>query len=266
MKTRFYLCVRVALATLAVTVLDSPAARAENQEKPATRDIIARVVDRTAFGFVDGKASVNMVLQDRAGKRTGRAIRAQSMKEGDKRRQMIRFQSPNDVRGTSLLLRESSSEEDDIYLYLPAFKRTRRISGADKKNAFVNSDFTYADMEHRDIKHASYERLSDVEVDGADCFHIISTPKHKDSYGKLELFIRKTDYLAQRIKYFDHKGTLIKAYRLHAVKQFSGTPVATKVQMFTVATGHNTFFLVESVNTDTKLMPIEFRPEALAQR
>ncbi|MCG8375835.1 MAG: outer membrane lipoprotein-sorting protein [Chlorobiales bacterium] len=41
---------------------------------------------------------------------------------------------------------DDPSREDDKWLYMPAMKKVRRISGASKNEYFMGSDFTYDDM------------------------------------------------------------------------------------------------------------------------
>jgi hypothetical protein len=57
------------------------------------------------------------------------------------------FNSPRDVAGTGCLSfsYDDESKDDDIWLYLPAMKRVRRITGSGKNDDFMGTDFTYED-------------------------------------------------------------------------------------------------------------------------
>ena len=59
---------------------------------------------------------------------------------------MVRFLSPPDVKGTVTLLIEHSGKDDDIWIYLPALKKVRRLVSSNKKDSFVGTDFTYEDV------------------------------------------------------------------------------------------------------------------------
>ena len=54
-------------------------------------------------------------------------------------------------------------------MWLPAFKRVRRIS-ARKKDSFMGSDLTFEDLSNRDLIHNNYKRLDDDMFDKVECF------------------------------------------------------------------------------------------------
>ena len=64
------------------------------------------------------------------------------------------FEKPADVKGTAFLSWEydDPKKEDDKWLYMPAMKKVRRISGASKNEYFMGSDFTYDDMGDRNVE------------------------------------------------------------------------------------------------------------------
>src|SRR4051812_5342424 len=74
--------------------------------------------------------------------------------QGDK--SLIRFLSPNDIKGTALLVWEHPNADDERFLYLPAIGRVRRIAGEEKQQSFVGSDLTYEDIGGRDIAEYMY--------------------------------------------------------------------------------------------------------------
>ena len=59
---------------------------------------------------------------------------------------LVTFNSPSDVKGTKNLLVEHSDKEDDIWIYLPALKKVRRLVASNKKDAFAGTDFSYGDI------------------------------------------------------------------------------------------------------------------------
>jgi len=59
---------------------------------------------------------------------------------------MIRFHYPADVQGTGYLQIQHHDGEDDMWIYLPALKKVRRLVANNKKDSFVGSDFSYGDI------------------------------------------------------------------------------------------------------------------------
>jgi uncharacterized protein len=242
------------------------AARPEAATRPSADDVVGKLIERTALGFDAGSARLTMQLQAAKGEPIKRQLEVSARRDAGLRRYKVRFLSPADVEGTTLLFRENGAGADsDVYLYLPAFKRVRRIAAAQKNGAFMGSDFTYADMEYRDVKAAKREALADESIDGIDCYHLVATPSGGDLYGKLELWVRKDSFLAQQIKFFDKQGQFSKAYRLNEAKLIDGRWVATRSQMWSKGTGHTTYFQVESL--DSKHPPSEaaLLPENIAE-
>src|SRR5688572_14080302 len=59
---------------------------------------------------------------------------------------LVRFSSPADIKGTGFLQIEHSEGDDDLWIYLPALKKSRRLVANNKKDSFVGSDFSYGDI------------------------------------------------------------------------------------------------------------------------
>ena len=54
--------------------------------------------------------------------------------------------SPYDVSGTAqLTIRKTDGSDDQLYVYIPAIRRTKRMSGAKRSDPFMGSDFTIDD-------------------------------------------------------------------------------------------------------------------------
>ena len=70
----------------------------------------------------------------------------------DRRPVLVRFTYPNDIAGTGFLVWERPGGDDDRFLYLPALGRVRRITGAERQESFVGSDFTYEDIGGRALE------------------------------------------------------------------------------------------------------------------
>lgn len=122
-----------------------------------TPDSVARLVQDRDTGR-DSRAEMRMRLYDRQGRVRERTMVLQTLRgtagRGD--RILVRFLSPNDIRGTSLLVWENPNGDDERFLYLPALGRVRRIAGEEKQQSFAGSDLTYEDIGGRDINDYTY--------------------------------------------------------------------------------------------------------------
>ncbi len=195
-----------------------------------------------------------MVLQSKAGaKRTLQyeTWTVQDKKAGDKLR--IEFAEPADVRGTQLLTVEDVAvKDDDQWLYLPAFRKTRRIGKADLGDRFVGSDIYFEDMKRRYVSDYSYKMLGSEKVDGQDCYVIESVPKSgkvkKESpYGKSHIWLRKDILLGVKWRHFDRKLKPLKEVQVSDVKRVKGKAWRpNRVEIQDIQRKHRTIIIVKT--------------------
>jgi hypothetical protein len=61
-------------------------------------------------------------------------------------RAMLRMDSPDAVAGTSYLVRETAATAEDMFVYLPSFRRVRRITSSLGDRSLLGTDFSYSDF------------------------------------------------------------------------------------------------------------------------
>jgi predicted RND superfamily exporter protein/outer membrane lipoprotein-sorting protein len=120
----------------------------------------------------------------------------------------VRFTAPADIKGTSILLIERSKADDDMWLYLPALGKVRRLAAANKKDSFVGTDFSYADVMGHKPEQWTHKLLADEAVDGAPCFVVESLPaddgvRQTSGYGKRVSWVAKANFVALRTEIWD---------------------------------------------------------------
>ena len=128
---------------------------------------------------------------------------------------MTRFLSPSDVKGTVSLLIENSAKDDDIWIYLPALKKVRRLVSSNKKDSFVGTDFSYGDVIGHKPAEWNHKILKDETCDGKACWVTESTPKNEDvktnsGYSKRVSWVLKENFVAVKAEFYDDGGQLSK--------------------------------------------------------
>lgn len=157
-----------------------------------------------------------LTLQDLKSKsEEKRQMQRFSRDQENQKRTLISFMAPVDIRGTALLNWENESREDDQWLYLPALKRTQRIASSGKKNYFLGTDFTFADLESETLSEYNYTCESIFKCGRNECYKIIALPKTpeiqtKTDYSKRILTIRQDNLTNLRIEFFDNREQLLK--------------------------------------------------------
>ncbi len=154
---------------------------------------------------VDMTSDMIMSIIDKKGRSRNRAIT--SFRMGDDK-SIMWFQKPADVKGSSFLRISHDERDDDMWLYLPAFGKVRRIASSAKNGSFMGSDFTYEDMGDRKIADYDYEILRSEELAGRLCWKIQSIPKKGvvTDYSKSILWVWQDQFMIIQGNLFDKRG------------------------------------------------------------
>jgi outer membrane lipoprotein-sorting protein len=167
----------------------------------------------------DQSVNITMKIINKKGKERIRQITKISKTDVQENvSQLILFNAPADIKGTGLLSIEHSDRQDDRWLYLPALRRTRRISSTNRSDQFMGSDYTYEDIEPEKIQEFTYTLLGEEYLNNIECYKIEAVPnnqktKDESGYSKRILFIDKERYFNYKTIFYDKKGTQIKVLR-----------------------------------------------------
>lgn len=227
-------------------------------------EIAKKMLRADAFAWEGAKTKLRMVILGADGKRQERALEVVARRKAGLLQTMVRFQAPAEIAGTAFLMLERGGEPSEQYIYLSGLKRTRRIVGREQEGSFMGSDFTYADMQRIDDKHVKNKRLPDEAV-GSDAAYVIEATVSESAgsaYGKVVTWVRKSDLVALRTKFFDRKGALVKTLYARRVSQLEGKPVVVDARMQS-ASGHATELVIEAMERRDDLPDSLFTPAAL---
>ena len=114
---------------------------------------------------------------------------------------MIWFLEPRDDYGIAFLKIEHEDETDFMNMWLPGFKKFRRISSQKKSDSFMGSDLSFEDMTNRNLDEYDFEIMDDstncFESSDELCYILLSKPKdHYSEYSKHISWVTKNDFLA----------------------------------------------------------------------
>ena len=216
-------------------------------EKPTPRDMVN---------------TTNMVLTNSKGKTRTNVMMSRSI-DGNKK-QIIWFLEPKDDRGVAFLKIEHNNKDDEMRMWLPAFKKVRRISSKRKGDAFMGSDLSYEDLTSRDLNEYTYKRLDDELVNGTQCFVLESKPNTsaKSSYSKHISWIDQGSLTIVQEHSFDKRGKLKKEkyFQHNKLKDYY---VMNQIRVKDVQKQHTTEVTFESLEVDTGINPALFQEKNL---
>lgn len=142
---------------------------------------------------------------------------------GQTEKKIIRFKAPADVKGTGLLTYDYKKKKDDMWLFMPELRITKRIISSEKAKSFMGSEFSYADMTPPILDEFNYKKLGSEAVNDNDCWKIEMIPVNEDiadeyGFSKRIVYTLKKNFVMQKIIYYDLDGELHKELNIHKVK------------------------------------------------
>ncbi len=219
------------------------------------RDIIQRVKDRP-----DGNtryAEMQLTLMKKNGDKRERKMVSWAMDEGKDTKKIMFFTYPGDVKGTGFLTwdYDQAGKEDDKWLYLPAMKKTRRISGSSSKtDYFMGTDFTYDDMGGRSVDEDKHTLLREETRDGHKCWVVESVPNDPhEVYSRKVTWIRQDSDTGVFCEFYDKLGKLHRVMTVTDLQKVEGFWTVMKMEMKNVQSGHSTQITVSEPKYDIKV-------------
>jgi len=142
---------------------------------------------------------------------------------------MIRFTAPAEVKGVALLVVNHPDRSSDQWMWTPAIGRERRIALQDRSTRFFGTDFSFEDLEERDVNQYDYRLMGEEAIDGAACWMIESIPKQTKSsqYTKSVVWIRKDNYAFARIDSYS-KNDVVRRLTYTNISNIQGIWTASR--------------------------------------
>jgi outer membrane lipoprotein-sorting protein len=181
-------------------------------QRPDAGQIMEKSRDLSITGSLS--ANVNLTIIEKNGATRSRKISmtTKSYSDGLEKR-LIRFIEPADVRGTSMLVVDNKNTSDEMWIYLPALKRTRRIVTSEKGKSFMSSEFTNADMSSPAVSDFEHRHLDKSGTNNQWIIESIPINEDKaDEYG----YSRKVSYIniddnqVQKMEFYNFDNELFK--------------------------------------------------------
>ena len=255
-----------ALITVLLCLLGIPAALASPDTDKGLA--IAIEADRRDSGFGDTAVDLTMLIASSAGSITTREMRQMVLEvadDGDK--SIMVFDRPRDLKGTAILTFTHKLEDDEQWLYLPALKRVKRISSADKSGPFMGSEFAYEDLSSQEVEKYSYRYVRDETVNGELCFVVERIPTDENSgYTRQIIWVDQAEYRLQRVDYYDRKNTLLKSMSPVDYQQYLNQYWRpAEMNMTNHQTGKSTTLKFGNYQFQTGLRDVDFTPSAISR-
>jgi hypothetical protein len=262
-RTRVHTILGVALCAASVCAIPS---RYAGVERPRAADGARQIVEEAQKRSESKSESYEGLLQsfDKSGKPTEKRWTFARLGSHGQSKSVIRFTTPAEVKGVALLVVNHTDRASDQWMWTPAIERDRRVALQDRSTRFFGTDFTFEDLEERDVDQYDYALLGDDPIDGVACWKIQSTPtKAKTSqYTKSVVWIRKDNYAVARIESYINDEA-VRRLNYTDIRQLQGIWTAHEMTMTDLRRGSRTRLALEKVQYNVPLRDDDFTLQAI---
>ena len=212
--------------------------------KLTASEILARMEERNN-GYADQLMELTLTVVDSAGSRKSYDFTIHQ--KGDMKR-LVEFTS-GELKGMSTLVESASS----VYVYLPGYKKVRRVAAANMNQSLAGSDLSSEDM-----ANVSWVKGWQVVLEKEDdsSWWLALTPKagQETDYAKVVHRVAKGHFSQQESHYYNRAGEKVKQFLNSELTDFgAGATRYKNVIVSDPRTGHRTELLVRTFKVNQGL-------------
>jgi hypothetical protein len=171
---------------------------------------------------------------------------------------ILRFTAPAEVKGVGLLIVNHPDRASDQWMWRPAIGRDQRIALQDRSTRFFGTDFSFEDLEERDVDQYDYKMRG--EENGM--WKIESHPRKASQYTYLYFWIKKDNYTFQKIESYNKKS-LVRSIEYRDYELVKGIWTARTIAVLDLSRNSRTTLKYDKVDYNLPMKEDEFTLEAL---
>jgi len=177
---------------------------------------------------------------------------------------VLRFTAPAEVKGVALLIFNHPDRASDQWMWTPAIERDRRIALQDRSTRFFGTDFSFEDLEERDVDQYDYSMLGNDTIAGESCWKILSTPKQSRSsqYSRSTVWIRKDNYAPARLDHFV-RDEVVRRLTYSSIENIQGIWTARQLEVAELRRGSRTRLTLQQVTYNVPMKDEKFTLQAI---
>ena len=199
---------------------------------------------------IDSKVDLLMTLTNKKGKTRTCSLRSINKDDGEK--QIIWFLSPADDKGVSFLKIEHDDDDDEMRMWLPAFKKIRRISAKKRSDSFMGSDMSYEDLSSRQLDEFKFSLIGQEVYEGISCHLLESKPKEhiRTEYSRHITWVDPTLLIPLKEESYDQSDIILKE-KYFTYAKMDTYQILREIQVTNVQKHHSTHLKFENIELDT---------------
>lgn len=224
---------------------------------------------------VTQKSRIRFLLTDRQGRTREQEAVTLRRYEGDDKKQVLFYREPSNIRGTAFLTYDYADPErdDDQWLYLPAARKTRRISASDRGDYFLGTDLTYEDLKRQNKVSLSdwrFETVGHDEVDGTAVIVVEGAPVSERiaeelGYSRARWYVEPDSATIRKAENWDLQGNRLKTVRFADIRKVQGIWTVHEITVDNHKTGHSTRLAISDIVYGLDVADSAFDERALSR-
>jgi outer membrane lipoprotein-sorting protein len=199
------------MKTIWLTIVAALSAASLFAQAPVdSREIMVKSREQARLASLEAKTTLE--INDGKGNQRIRETRMVSkiFPDGSEKRTIL-FLSPADVRGTGILIWDYEGKEDNMWIFLPALRKSRKIVSSEKSKNFMGSEFSNADLAADNIGDFTYQSEGTETLGDQLCWKIRVSPANDKVAGEYGLsskitWISQKDLMPRKTVFYDTKG------------------------------------------------------------
>lgn len=121
------------------------------------------------------------------------------------KKKVVKFTFPGDLRDMAVL----TTEDDLMYVYMPAYSRVRRVASHVRNQGFMGTDFSPDELSNAALSIGwDAKILSDDEQQWV--LELIPQPETDTAYSKMVVSVLKSNGCAWKLECYDERGELVR--------------------------------------------------------
>jgi Outer membrane lipoprotein-sorting protein len=177
---------------------------------------------------------------------------------------VLRFTAPAEVKGVALLIVNHPERSSDQWMWTPGIERDRRIALQDRSQRFFGTDFSFEDLEERDVDQYDYTLIGDDTAGGAASWKIGSVPKRTkvSQYTRSIVWIRKDTYALARVENYVN-DQVVRRLEYSSFEKVHDIWTARQLEMADLRRGSRTRLTLDKLAYDVPLKDDDFTLQAI---
>jgi hypothetical protein len=177
---------------------------------------------------------------------------------------ILRFTDPPEVKGVALLVVNHPERASDQWMWTPAIQRDRRVALQDRSQRFFGTDFSFEDLEERDVNQYDFSMDGEETLNGAPCWRIDATPRKGKSsqYTKSRVWVRKDNYAYQKVESFV-RSEVVRVLNYSDIQNVQGIWTGRTLEMTDLRRKSRTVLRLEELRYNLPMKEEDFTLQAI---